>query len=537
VPEALDQYGGYTALPAPGGATGFFRTAKVKNRWVLVTPEGHACWTLGIQNVGTANNFLVKYPTTQAWANTTTRRTQAWGFNAFHMSPNTHAIPLSAGGDAGNIDIPYTYNVWCSRYGMLNQNFGTPPPGPFKDLIEGLNSTYSGFRGSQSPDWFDPAYDAYANYRVQGMAAVALPQAPVINTPWNLGCTTDESDGLFGIGAAPETLGPNGIGHPHIGWLTLATAPSQTSSVKWGQTYTDTTVYSKFQLRTQLQAKYGTIGALNTAWGSNYTTWDSAGGYGVGTGWLDEDGRHTAWLGAVDGNLVGVPAAVKTDLDIFLHDYFYQYGIVIRTRLKQYFPNHLVWGPFAANSHFGVSRPQVLQALGETLDVVCLSLLNNQTYFALTTSATGDVPFVIWQGSHANPDSALNAFPNTPGYPDAYLTQAARGQGYADRVAFLLNAASLTGSRQVIGLAHWEWHDNSSENLNWGLVSFRENAYDGVEAVVAAGTDQYGYPTGGEDFNYGNYLSPVIAANATVFAAIQGAFVGVRPAVAPFVNA
>jgi hypothetical protein len=41
-----------------------------------------------------------------------------------------------------------------------------------------------------------------------------------------------------------------------------------------------------------LTAKYGTIGALNAAWntGGYYTTFRSAGGWGVGTRLTDEDG-------------------------------------------------------------------------------------------------------------------------------------------------------------------------------------------------------------------------------------------------------
>jgi len=47
-------------------------------------------------------------------------------------------------------------------------------------------------------------------------------------------------------------------------------------------------VYSRKALHDQMVAKYGTVSALNTAWGSNYTTFDSSGstisGEAVGTG-------------------------------------------------------------------------------------------------------------------------------------------------------------------------------------------------------------------------------------------------------------
>ena len=40
-----------------------------------------------------------------------------------------------------------------------------------------------------------------------------------------------------------------------------------------------------------------------------------------------------------------------------------------------------------------------------------------------------------------------------------------------------------------------------SEQKNWGLVSLMDNAYDGVEAGIAQGTDAWGYRTGGEEKN------------------------------------
>ena len=48
-----------------------------------------------------------------------------------------------------------------------------------------------------------------------------------------------------------------------------------------------------------LEKKYGTIAALNQAWGTGnfYTSFCDDGGFGTGTGVLDEDGRHVAWFG------------------------------------------------------------------------------------------------------------------------------------------------------------------------------------------------------------------------------------------------
>ena len=60
--------------------------------------------------------------------------------------------------------------------------------------------------------------------------------------------------------------------------------------------FKDAKLYTKYAWVAYLQQKYGTIAKLNAAWNSNYTTFGDSGGFGVGTGVLDEDGRHK-WMG------------------------------------------------------------------------------------------------------------------------------------------------------------------------------------------------------------------------------------------------
>jgi len=55
--------------------------------------------------------------------------------------------------------------------------------------------------------------------------------------------------------------------------------------------------------------------------------------------------------------------------------------------------------------------------------------------------------------------------------------------------------------------------DKVSEGSNWGLVTPLDNAYDGREAVIRRGADRWGYPTGGEERNYGDFLSSATSAN------------------------
>jgi len=54
---------------------------------------------------------------------------------------------------------------------------------------------------------------------------------------------------------------------------------------------------------------------------------------------------------------------------------------------------------------------------------------------------------------------------------------------------------------QLVGYTFWDLANLPSDNgsvISWGLVTPRDNAYDGTEACVATGTDAAGYAVGGE---------------------------------------
>src|SRR5262249_54487027 len=102
---------------------------------------------------------------------------------------------------------------------------------------------------------------------------------------------------LYGINSAGT--------HEDFGYVLAASNPNMPTSPSGGYNYADQTLYAKLALRDFLSAKYGTIGALNAAWGTRYTTFDTSDrngdagikngqytSYGTGTGFLDENGAH-----------------------------------------------------------------------------------------------------------------------------------------------------------------------------------------------------------------------------------------------------
>jgi hypothetical protein len=337
----------------------------------------------------------------------------------------------------------------------------------------------------------------------------------LFTSPWAIAYSPDDTDYMTGFGPGAEVPSQDGDIHPHLGWIVLCTSPTQTSG--HGVTYTDTTVHSKQQLQAFLSTEYGgSIAALNAAWGSNYTTFGSAGGYGTGTGLMDEDGRHVAWLGDTTGYLTNASAGVTADLNSFLYNLAVQYFKTIHDAFKTYAPKMLLMSPNTLNSHGGLTRSQILQAAGQYCDVLNAGI-STQQILDLTEQYAGDIPLVQWEGYPANPDSDLSGYT----YTGSFDTQAARGANYASRIDFLFNShVTSSGIYPILGIKWWAWLDSWGEKTNWGLVTFLDNAYDGSQAIVATSTDQWGFARGRETANYEDFLTSVQNANQSVLQAL-----------------
>jgi hypothetical protein len=145
---SLDSWGGDARVQLE--ATGFFRTAKLCERWWLVTPEGHPGWSIGANTVNPrgdvdgetgeqlyAQAVDAAYDSDEAWAEAATDRLRSWGIN--------------------------TTGAWSSHELTLPHMAATPIL-----YIAG----YDWLDGTRS-DWFDPAWPA----SVQASAASLAEQA------------------------------------------------------------------------------------------------------------------------------------------------------------------------------------------------------------------------------------------------------------------------------------------------------------------------------------------------------------------------
>jgi agarase len=80
--NGYDPYGGWLKLA--GTRTGFFHTQQIDGRWWLVTPDGHAFFSKGVDNVNyhPENASSPKAPAdTNAWAAAAVRQLRDWNFN------------------------------------------------------------------------------------------------------------------------------------------------------------------------------------------------------------------------------------------------------------------------------------------------------------------------------------------------------------------------------------------------------------------------------------------------------------------------
>ncbi len=506
-----DSYGGVAVrVDSPSH---FFHLKKAGSRWVLVTPEGNAFWMVGVFNVDPTgsvddladsheNRVRRKYGDLYGWGIHSAKRLKTWGFNTLAEYTSWYVLPTkSPYGDWSNPEkIAFVAMIRPSYLGLTNR--AGYAPGAFKDLIVGTDpAIYTGWRGGGLPDVFDPNFAAYIHGMVEHM------QKEVLDSPWLIGISTDDVDNLFGFGPGPELPAPRL--HPHIAWLVLTGNFEQASNPLLGVTYSDRKVYSKYALCDFLKSKYGAIAQLNAAWSSRYTTFGSDGGWGKGKGLLDENGS-SPWVGNEYGGLTTATPAVRADLDAFLYEYARHYFSITSGAIRRAAPGHLVFGPASLNGWGGLTRREILRAAGQYVDVLQAAVANSAV-LEKTVQYAGDKPIVTWEGMTANPDSSLWRYPN----PEAVglNTQGERGQKYADRENFLFGAQTSLGLRPIIGFKWWAYVDSWGEKANWGLVSFLDNAYDGKEAAVAPGRDPWGYSTGGEERNYGDFISKVRQVN------------------------
>jgi hypothetical protein len=284
-----------------------------------------------------------------------------------------------------------------------------------------------------------------------------------------------------------------------------------------------------------------------TPWPSGHTltlNYQTGGWLASGTGFMDEDGRpaHT-WLGSgINADLVngdaGANANFVSDMDAFLGALAATYFSNEQSTINAAFAVKgaaapMYMGPDAFGTWSALPRLSVLQGASPYVGMVEMTAGAGAP---LTQAMLNDLAIYlakpIWgaQFLHANVDSPDQG----NSMSGDYATQQAKGAAYYAGIQGFLSSTTTAGVNPFVGSLLQNYADTpSSENTNWGIVSLKDNAYDGHENVHGAvacsapldtecsGAQCIGsaYPCGGETYTWasgstGDVLTSVKAANA-----------------------
>ncbi|MGI0081210.1 MAG: hypothetical protein ACRECH_16505, partial [Nitrososphaerales archaeon] len=260
-----------------------------------------------------------------------------------------------------------------------------------------------------------------------------------------------------------------------------------------------------------------------------------------GTGLMDEDGSHTAWVGTnpfclegadpnyptyfscVGGGGKNNPApnansALGADLDNWVSQMAAKYFKTMHDDFKAvsdvpYLGLDVIgsWGGPAYSRFLQGAVPYVDGAFVGGLNVSSTGSVGAfEGYYKYLTQYLGDLPLLTFNGIAAEGDSSMYCHPG----PSTQPTQEARGQAWYNSINYLTITPSYNGDFPFVGADWWSWQD--FQNFNQGLVSIHDNAYDGHEAVsatVPCSPPLQAFTCGREEKDYGDLISKVVEAN------------------------
>ncbi|MDV9032041.1 beta-galactosidase [Pseudomonas sp. RAC1] len=475
--QSLDLYGGVIAGPA-FEAQGFFRTEKRDGRWYLVTPQGHAFYSLGVNAVAADGGR-----TYVAGRETMFKGLPAQGeaLSAFYGEGNNDDGNASSQGrgfkqgrwfDFYAANLQRTYAKPCTPVAesqgpadcaaatldatrwqthsldrLLAWGFNTlgnwsdPALGEAQRVPYTLPLSIVGDYASIStgmdwwgrmPDPFDPRF-AMATER-----AVAIATRDHRDDPWLIGYFADNE----------------------LAWAAPGDDPKARYGLAFGTLRLTTDVPAKRAFLKQLRDKYRNQEGLSKAWGIELKAWE-----------LMEDPGFEAPLPNAEH------PEIERDYQYFQQVFAQTYFKTISDALKWHAPNHLLLG-----GRYAISTPEAVQACAEFCDVISFNFytLKPQDGYDFARLAELDKPVLVSEFQFGSRDRG----PFWPG-PLEVAREEDRGPAYGNFLKAALAQPMIVG-------AHWfQYLDQPAsgrlldgENGHLGLVAITDVAYPGfVEAV------------------------------------------------------
>ncbi|MHB1272716.1 MAG: beta-agarase [Rhodanobacter sp.] len=460
-PTGMDKYGG--RLDVHGlGKTGWFHTQKRDDRWQLVTPEGHAFFSLGVNAVapdggrsyveGREFMFRDLPPDSGEWA-------------AFYGSNDSRRADQAASAGIGDnhgrwFDF-YAANLyrvngnrwladWRARTLQRLRGWGFNTIGNWSDPALGrahrlpytrsinIAGDYASVASGvdywgRMPDPFDPRF-------VQATeAAVSKAASGVRDDPWLLGYFADNE--LAWAGSGPQGR-----------WgLALGTLAGDVHSP------------AKQAFIAMLKKEYVAPETLASAWGIALTSWDALNATGFAAPVPDE--AHPA---------------IARDYSTWLRRYADTYFRTVAEAIHRHDPHHLFLG-----GRFAVNTPEAVAACARYCDVVSFNVYADlpQHGFDAVAMRRLDKPVLISEFHFGSDDRG----PFGKGVVSVW-NEAQRSPAYAKFIA------AAARDPQIVGVHWFEYVDQpvtgrllDGENSHIGLVGITDIPFDGfVEAVRAA---------------------------------------------------
>ena len=504
-----------TATPTPTptpNVTAVWQLELTASGFEWIAPNGASmCKYAAVSTVDNtyleANVVPGKYASWPSWASAQNARLRTWGFNAagmysykYQTTPDfpvggvPYAPTWTVSGHAVRDDFPYH----CKN---VNHNYG--------GMVCG-SSFYQPFGGGQL-DIFDKTCDSGQGVSAAFSSDVAADIAAMNSYGPSLKnailIVTEEADDLYGI---------NRTTHEDFGYIVAASNPNMPSSYTDGYSYSDQTLYAKMALRDFLATEYTTIAALNSAWGTSYTTFGTSDpngdagisngtyhSYGTGTGLLDENGSHLIKPGEICSQMSSLNTwwpsahpAVGSDLHNFVQYFAATYAQKIMSAWTQLTRRPPVFLPIYEGPSY------VYSAIAPYLhdgDGLWIAPFEQVSEVQRIIAAAPKTPIIVADYAQANPDSPMIGHPCTQQAGDCYNSQELRGAGMVSYWQNTLHLKDATGRYTVVGLEHWGLYDQYNESGNFGLVTAdHDNPYDGSADMAH-----------GEPGNYGDSLTSI----------------------------
>ena len=439
-PADWDKWGGWAKGPALG-ATGFFRTAKVQDKWWLVDPDGHLFFSVGVTGVGFGGGA------------TATEDRENW----FQSLPASPADPLSA------FVIPHV-----SNWGSVD-HYGTRQPRGFDFAGANLERKYG-------PDW-KTIYPGVLHQRLRAWGLNTLGNwsdggvAKMDRTPYTCTFFYHVPNLKGGKAKFPDVFDPNFANALEQGAKQFIGSTADDpwclgyfvdNEMAWGGDTTlgedalqsPATQAAKQKLGSWLQERYPSIDALNTAWGTTWATWDAF---------------------AADTKAKPITAAATKDLTDFTGLTADTYFRSVRDAIRKIAPHHLYLGCRSVGG-----APGVVDAAVKYCDVVsynryCASVRD------IRLPGGHDAPMMIGEFHFGAPDRG-------PFWTGLFSAddQADRGK----KLAAYINSG--LDNPQIVGVHWFQYADEATtgrldgENAQCGFVDVCDTPY--AETIAASRT-------------------------------------------------